>query len=166
MQLVFFKLATNPHNLGVDIFNCSVIKDRLIHPACRVYLFSHYTLPDMSLWLPIWDPTPGGHTCLSCDNPQAQTSKLIATRRQSNGTVWPGNIKPSDSIREAMRELGQRCSNIVIASMIMAQDRGSTVSLPSANCYLYSLSHNYRVSTTGLYSPILPPLITNWIIRA
>ena len=34
------------------------------HPACRVYLFSHYTLPDMSLCLPIWDPTPGGHTCL------------------------------------------------------------------------------------------------------
>ena len=123
--------------------------------------FSHYTLPDMSLCLPIWDPTPGGHTCLSCDTPQAQTSKLIATRRQSDGTVWPGNIKPSDSIREAMRELGQRCSNIVIASMIMAQHRGSTVSLPSANCYLYSLSHNYRVCTTGLYSQILPPLITN-----
>ena len=27
------------------------------HPACRVYLSSHYTLPDMSLCLPIWDPT-------------------------------------------------------------------------------------------------------------
>ena len=32
---------------------------------------SHYTLPDMSLCLPIWDPTPGGQTCLSCDTPQA-----------------------------------------------------------------------------------------------
>ena len=41
-----------------------------MHPACRVYLFSHYTLPDMSLCLPIWDPTPGGHTCLSCDTPK------------------------------------------------------------------------------------------------
>ena len=83
---------------------------------------------------------------------RATPPKLIATRRQSDGTVWPGNIKPSDSIREAMRELGQRCSNVVSASMIMAQHWGSNVSLPSAKCYLYSLSHNYSVY--------------NWIIQS
>ena len=42
--------------------------------------------------------------------------KMPAIRRQR-----PENIKPSDSIQEAMRELGQRCSNVVTASMIMAQ---------------------------------------------
>ena len=32
---------------------------------------SHFTMPHMSLCLPIWDPTPGGHMCLSRDTPQA-----------------------------------------------------------------------------------------------
>ena len=89
-------------------------------------------------------------------------------QRAGNQTA-PSGLGTSSQVTvyaKAMRELGQRCSNVVTASMIMAQHWGSNVSLPSAKCYLYSLSHNHRVCTTGLYSQILPPLITNWIIRA
>ena len=59
-------------NSYIRIRYCSVCYNTVVctHPACRVYLSSHYTLPDMSLCLPIWDPTPGGHTCVSCDTPQ------------------------------------------------------------------------------------------------
>ena len=57
----------------------------IYHPACRVYLFSHYTLPDMSLCLPIWDPTPGGQWNESGFRPPLCTYRLNWARRTSWG---------------------------------------------------------------------------------
>ena len=89
------------------------------HPACRVYFPLHPARYEpVSTYL-------GPHSRRThvplVRHPPSLDSKANRNAPAIRGTFWPGNIKPSDSIREAMRELGQRCSNIVTASMIMAQ---------------------------------------------
>ena len=85
----------------------------------------------MSLFRPIWDCTPGGHTRLARDTP------------------------PPPRRLDIKVDSKQRRSNVVTAPLIMAQRWGSTESLPSAKCYLYSSSYNNRVYKCSLLSDVI-----------
>ena len=129
------------------------------HPACRVYFPLHPARYE-PVSTHLGPHSRRTHVPLVRHPPSLDIKanrNAPAIRRHS--LAWEHQAKWQYT--KALRELGQRCSNAVTAAMIMAQRWGTTVSLPSAKCYLYSLSHNYKVCTTGLYSQISPPLITN-----